>query len=82
MTCVMKVLDPKHGDFKVRWDPDNPEEVENARKQFDELVKSTARRAYQAYKIASGARRKGEPIKEFDPTAGELLLVPQMAGGR
>ena len=79
----MRVMDPKQGDFRVRWDPNDPGSVENARQQFNDLMGPGERRSFRAYRVSSSTgRRQGEPITEFDPSATELLVVPQMAGGR
>lgn len=71
----LKIMDGR-GDTRVMWDPSRPDEVNAARKTFDEL---RAKR-YNAYRV----NKKGEPgdiIREFDPEAGKIILAPPMAGG-
>jgi hypothetical protein len=77
VTGTMKVMSPKDGDFKITWDAENDDEVANAKQAFDDLID----KRFKAYKITRAGRRTGVPIKEFDPSAQELLIVPAMAGG-
>jgi hypothetical protein len=67
----------QHGDTKVLWDPENPDEVAAARTQFDDLVK---RKRFLAYAVKKKGGQ-GARITEFDPQAGATILVPPMAGG-
>jgi hypothetical protein len=72
---VMRVID-RTGDTKVIWSDDNPDEVENARRTFNDLRK----KGYTAYAVgAKGA--KGEVVREFDPSAEKLILAPALVGG-
>lgn len=71
----MNIMDLS-GHSKIEWDPDDPESVENARKMFDDLLE----KGYAAFRVKYVAD-KGENVKEFDPEAHELLMVPPMAGG-
>lgn len=57
------------GDESITWDPNNEEEVEQAQQKFTELREA----GYNIY--------AGERVDEFDPTLGELIAVPPMAGG-
>jgi tRNA U38,U39,U40 pseudouridine synthase TruA len=73
---VMHVLDAT-GDTKVMWSPDNPDEVANAKKTFDELV---GKKKFTAYTV----KENGDPdtvVREFDKTAGRMILRPQLVGG-
>jgi len=76
MTREMAVLDQK-GDLKVIWDAERPDEVEAARKQFDEFTKKKRYLAFSVKKDGS----KSEIIKEFDPDAEKLILSPMVVGG-
>ena len=60
------------GDFRITWDPGNPEEVENARQAFTDL----RRERYSAYKVESQKRTK---IQDFDPAAGAMHIVMHRA---
>lgn len=72
---VMHIMDST-GDTKVLWSVDSPEEVKAAKKTFDSLKK----KGYLAYTV-DGDGGKGEVIREFDKTAGRIILAPQLVGG-
>lgn len=76
MTGTMAVLG-KEGDTKTIWDSDNPDEVEVARKTFNDLV---GKKKYLAFAVKKDGD-KGERISEFDPKLGKMILVPPMQGG-
>jgi hypothetical protein len=64
------------GDTRVIWDPDNPDEVDNARRTFTDLVK----KGYRAYRVRRGGE-KGEQVREFDPRMERVILAPATVGG-
>ncbi len=64
------------GDTKSIWDPDNEDEVEAAKKQFDELIEG----GHAAFKVKKSGK-PGKKITEFDPSAGKVILVPPVRGG-
>lgn len=72
---VLAVLDAS-GDTRIIWNPDNPDEVANAKRTFDDLKK----KGYVAYAVKRDGE-KGEVVKGFDPEAEKLILAPQMRGG-
>ncbi len=65
------------GDVKTIWDRSKPEEVENAKRTFDDLRK----KGYCAFRVTGKDGEKGEQMTEFDPTAERMIMVPQMRGG-
>jgi hypothetical protein len=65
------------GDLKVIWDRSKPEEVQAARKQFDEMRK----KGYLAFSVKGKDGAKDEQITEFDPDAERIILAPAMRGG-
>lgn len=67
----------RDGDSKLIWDKDNPDEVENARRTFDELKK----KGFIAYKVEGRKGEKGEVLRAFDPDAERLIMAPPMVGG-
>jgi hypothetical protein len=71
----MSVMDHT-GDFKVLWDRHNPEEVEAARKTFNDLKK----KGYAAFKL-TGSDGRGEQVREFNPADERLVMVPALQGG-
>lgn len=66
-----------YGDIKKVWNAANTDEVEDARQSFNRMVKE---KKYLAFKVTA-AGDKGEQIREFDPAAGKMILVPPVAGG-
>ena len=64
------------GDTKLMWSPDNQDEVNAAKKTFDELRK----KRFLAFKVEEGGKQ-GEQVTTFDPKAGKIIMVPQFAGG-
>lgn len=72
---VMEILDGT-GDSKLQWDPNVPAEVAAAKVQFDSLKA----KGYDAFRV--GAKGEpGTPLKEFDPGAAQMIMVPRMVGG-
>lgn len=65
------------GDTKIIWDPTKQAEVDTAKESFDRLVK---KERYLAFAV-NDKGDKGEQLREFDPRAGKLILVPPMVGG-
>ncbi len=74
--CSMHVMTPQHGDFRMTWDPDKPDEVAAAKEQFEKFRK----KGYWAYKV-NRLGNKGEVVTSFDPEAEKLIMAPQVSGG-
>jgi len=72
----LRILDPTHGDLKVIWDPNNENEVEAARNQFNELL----RKGHQAFAVDK-VGEKAKEVKRFDPEMGKVILSPPVKGG-
>lgn len=66
----------RSGDTKVFWSSTVPDEVQNARRTFNDL----RGKGYAAFKL-TGDGTKGEQILEFDPMAEKIILAPAMKGG-
>ncbi len=67
----------KEGDVKTIWNPKNADEVENARKTFNDMKK----KGYLAFKVTTDGGQ-GEQMTTFDPEAAKMILmIPQMQGG-
>lgn len=64
------------GDTKIEWDIDSKDEVDIAKKTFSEYTK----KGFKAFRVTPSGKQDGE-IKEFDPKAEKILLIPQMRGG-
>lgn len=64
------------GDSRFMWDPEKADEVVGAKAQFDALKK----KGYLAYTVDESGN-KGQVIREFDPAAAAIIMVPQLVGG-
>jgi len=67
------VLDP-NGHTRTAWNPDDLQEVDEARRIFEALLK----RGYRAFRGGDG---ESLPRERFDPREEETLLVPPIRGG-
>lgn len=72
---MLQTLD-RSGDTKVIWDRTNADEVAVAQRTFRDLT----RKGYLAYK-ADKRGDQGEQIREFNPDAERIILVPPSQGG-
>lgn len=72
---TLHVLDHT-GDTRTLWNPENQAEVDAAKETFTRLKK----KGYLAYSVDESGER-GEVIREFDPTAGRIIMAPQLVGG-
>jgi hypothetical protein len=64
------------GDVKTIWDPDNEQEVDIARRQFERLTKE----GFTIFRV-NAIGKAGEKMREFDPRAEKLIAVPRVVGG-
>jgi hypothetical protein len=72
----LRLLKTGHGDLCLaEWDRDKPETVEQAASAFAEHL-TPGRLAF----CLEGAGQS-RPIREFDPRAAEILIVPAIQGG-
>lgn len=71
----LAVMD-RTGDTKTIWNPENEDEVDNAREVFKRLRK----KSYLIYRV-NKIGNKGEQMHEFDPTAEKMIAVPPVVGG-
>ena len=75
--CEMAVMDGT-GDTKHIWNPQNDGEVAAARAVYDSLRS----KGYKAYRVDErNGEKTGEPMRQFDPTVGKMIMVPQLVGG-
>jgi hypothetical protein len=72
---VLCILD-RTGHTEVRFDPADPVAVARVREQFDAIMSS---QKSWAYTLDNGT--EGEFIREFDPSARETYISPQIVGG-
>ncbi len=72
----LRLLKTGHGDLTLaEWDKDHPETVASASAQFTEHF--TAGR--MAFRLDGPGQTR--PIRQFDATAPEILIVPAIQGG-
>jgi hypothetical protein len=65
------------GDTKIEWNPKSRDEIKEAQKMFNQMVKEKKMTAWRI----DPKGRKDKELKEFDPRAGMILLVPPTKGG-
>ena len=70
------VLD-RSGDTETRWSPDDSVLTKAAKEKFDKYRGY----GYSAWSVDPQDESKAELVKDFDPQAEELLLMPQFKGG-
>jgi hypothetical protein len=73
--CELKVLDP-NGHSSTTWDSTDQDQVETARRIFNELT----RQGYRAFRMERNST-EGTPKRTFDPKDEETLLVPPIRAG-
>jgi hypothetical protein len=66
----------EEGDTKIEWDPDNKDEVKQAERTFDELIK----KGYKAFEMCEEGNQ-GDEMEKFDKNAERILFVSPMTGG-
>jgi len=59
----------EEGDIKYTWDPKNPDEVEGARRHFEDLKA----KGFMIFKMKRWS--KDEPVEVFNPKDKRLLFV-------
>lgn len=72
----LSVMSPKHGDFKVVWDPNNNAEVAAAQASFDKL----RREGMCGYSVEKSGE-KGKVVTTFDPKLQAIIMAPPIVGG-
>jgi hypothetical protein len=70
----LRVLN-QSGDTTLEWDVKDPISVEAVEKEFNQIIKE----GYMAFKVDSPT--EGELIRNFDPTAEEIIMTAPMVGG-
>lgn len=73
---VIEIMDPT-GDTKLIWDASSDDEVDNARRTFDDLKG----KGFIAYSVKGKRGEKGEVLQAFDPDAERIIMAPPMQGG-
>lgn len=74
-TCNQMSIMDHSGHKELKWNTDQIEDTEVARKTFDELIK----RGYSAFGGQDAEAKHA--LKKFDPTMKEIVMVPTIVGG-
>lgn len=72
---IVPSWDEGHAEFN--WSRDDEKDVEAARVYFTRMKAL----GYAAYRADPKTGGKGEVLKEFDPKAEKIIMVPPFAGG-
>ena len=75
MNGEMSIL-RREGDIKTIWNSENAEEVEHARKTFEDLTK----KGFSAFSVKRDGE-KGGRLASFNAQEEKMILVPMMKGG-
>ncbi len=67
----------QRGDVRLSWDKSKPDEVEAAKKMFDDLKA----KGCLAFKVVPWFGTRGQQIDAFDVNADRIILAPPMRGG-
>jgi hypothetical protein len=65
------------GDTKVKYDPTDTASTQEAQKAWDDAKA----KGYLAYAVRGGDGSSAEVLREFDPTAPQIVMSPQLVGG-
>ena len=65
------------GDTRTTWNSQNKDEVENARRTFDDFIK----KGFAAFSVNPKDATKDEQIRKFDPDLEKIIFVPAIRGG-
>lgn len=71
----LRIIDAT-GDTKLIWNADDENEVENAKRTFDDLKE----KGYGAYGVKKDGE-KGMMLHEFDPEVEKMIMAPPLRGG-
>jgi len=74
-----RILDPLKGDERLTWDSRDFRQIKAAKDMFVNLIK----KGLKPFKVGVGGKASSEVMSEFDPTAEEVIFLPQalVAGG-
>lgn len=78
-TGVMHKMNRK-GDMNISWDKNDPRDVALAKNAWDHAHSRDGGRMI-GYRVVGEDGKRGEVVREFDPNAERLILVPQIQGG-
>ncbi len=78
----LRILSPD-GDRQIVWDQERVEagdlDAAEALREAERIFEEQRSRGATAFRVARGA--PAELLKEFDPTADQVVMVPRVVGG-
>lgn len=76
---VFRILTVKDGDKRIVWDNRDINQIEDAKKMFDECIIA----GLVPYCVGTNGKATSEVMDEFDAEAEEVIFLPiaQVAGG-
>jgi hypothetical protein len=74
---IIHTLHQDHGDIRKIWDPEDDDDVADARRSFEDLTS----KGYRIYRAEGKKGDRGELMRKFEPGAGRLIAVKQNVGG-
>jgi len=77
--CGIFRIMTEEGDTRIVWNKFSIAEINDAQKAFQELIA----KGMMPYKVGVDGKPSSEEMKEFDPTAEEVVFLPMpmLAGG-
>lgn len=76
---VFRILSPEKGDERLTWNSRSLMEIQAAKDMFVDLIK----KGLKPFKVGVNGKATSEVMDEFDPSAEEVIFLPQalVAGG-
>jgi hypothetical protein len=71
-----EVMSSTHGHLQFIWNPNNPDELEVAKKVFED-AKAAGKRPFNVGPDA----KETTLMPEFDPAACKMIILPKIVGG-
>jgi hypothetical protein len=68
---VFRILSSKDGDKRIVWNNKSIREINAAKEMFINLIKE----GLTPYKVGVGGKATSEVMKEFDPSASEVIFL-------
>lgn len=76
---MFRILSQEKGDERLVWNSRSLREIHAAKEMFVDLIK----KGLKPFKVGLNGKATSEVMNEFDPTAEEVIFLPQafVAGG-
>lgn len=69
---LFRIINQKDGDKRVIWNSQSLDEIKDAQKMFDDLIKE----GLTPYYVDPKGKKTPEKMSDFDPTAEEIVFAP------